>query len=596
MSTTSRALVHFTLTAIAAVVVSMPASAQWATTTDAQGEYVRGRVLVAPRAGLAEPELAKVVGAHGGRARAIGGSGIYIVDLPAQASETAVMQQLGRNPHLKFAELDRRVPHSLAVNDPYIGSQWHTAKIAAPSAWDLSGGGGVVIAILDTGVDVTHPDLASRVVPGWNIYDNNADTADVHGHGTAVAGTAAATMNNGTGVAGVAGQAKIMPLRISDPTGYAYWSTIAQGINYAADNGARVASISYASLTQSSAVLSAAQYMRSKGGLVVVAAGNSGASENYTPTTYLIPVSATDGNDQMASFSSYGSFVAMSAPGSGIWTTNRGGGYGSWSGTSFSTPITAGTIALMLAAKPGISSSQVESLLYSTATDLGATGRDDYFGYGRVNADAAVRAAANATAGDSTPPTASISAPVAGSIASGLVAVNVNANDNVGVTKVELRVNGSVYATDTSSPYAFSWDSTKVANGTANLQAVAYDAAGNAGSSATTTVTVSNGTPTPGDTTPPIVAIVAPTNGVTVSGTVTVSANATDNIGVTKVEFWINNSLAATATSSPYSFSWNTRKLSGTQTIVAKAFDAAGNTASSNPYTVTVVAPTNGRK
>jgi len=107
---------------------------------------------------------------------------------------------------------------------------------------------------------------------------------------------------------------------------------------------------------------------------------------------------------------------------------------------------------------------------------------------------------------------------------------------------------------------------------------------------------VSNGTPTPVDTTPPIVAIVAPTNGVTVSGTVTVSANATDNIGVTKVEFWINNKLTATVNSAPYSFNWNTRKLSGTQTIVAKAFDSAGNTASSSPYAVTVVAPNNGRK
>jgi len=107
---------------------------------------------------------------------------------------------------------------------------------------------------------------------------------------------------------------------------------------------------------------------------------------------------------------------------------------------------------------------------------------------------------------------------------------------------------------------------------------------------------VSNGTPTPVDTTPPIVAVVSPSTGGTVSGTVTVSANATDNIGVTKVEFWINNKLTATVTTAPYSFNWNTRKLSGTQTIVAKAFDAAGNTASSTPYSVTVVAPTNGRK
>jgi len=584
------------MTAIAALLATMPASAQLATATDAQGEYVRGRVLVMPRAGLAQDELAKIVGAHGGKARSLGGSGLYLVDLPANASETAVAQQLARNPHLKFAELDRKAPLALASNDPYFGSEWHVAKMGVPSAWDLSQGSGVVVAILDTGVDGTHPDLSSRMVAGWNFYDNNSNTADVYGHGTAVAGTAAATTNNATGVAGIAGQAKIMPLRISDTSGVGYWSMIAQAINYAANNGARVASISYSNLLQSSSILSAAQYMKSKGGLVVIAAGNNGVNENLTPSTSVIPVSATDQNDQITSWSSYGSFVAVSAPGIGIWTTNRGGGYGSWWGTSFSTPATAGTIALMMAAKPGLTGSQVESLLYSTATDLGAGGRDIYYGYGRINADAAVRAAAGSATGDTTPPAASIGAPIAGSIVSGLVAVNVNASDNVGVTKVELRVNGTLVATDTGSPYAFSWDSTKVANGTVNLQAVAYDAAGNAGSSATTTVTVSNGTPTPMDTTPPIVAIVSPSNGGTVSGTVTVSANATDNIGVTKVEFWINNKLTTTVTSSPYSFNWNTRKLSGTQTIVAKAFDAAGNSASSGAYTALVVAPVNGKK
>jgi hypothetical protein len=506
--------------------------------------------------------------------------------LPSQASETAVAQQLARNPHLKFAELDRRVPLVLAVNDPYIGSQWHTPKISAPAAWDVTQGNGVVIAILDTGVDGSHPDLSSRMVSGWNFYDNNSNTSDVYGHGTATAGTAAATTNNGTGVAGVAGQARIMPIRISDTSGYGYYSMIAQGITYAADNGARVASISYAALPSSASVQSAAQYMKSKGGLVVVSAGNYGRDEGFAQTTNMIPVSATDGNDQITSWSSFGAFVAMSAPGAGIWTTARGGGYSAVNGTSFSAPITAGTVALIMAANSGLSGAQAEQVLFSTATDLGATGRDNYYGYGRVNADAAVRAAINATTspGDTTAPTASITAPLGGSIVSGLVAVNVNASDNVGVTKVELRVNGSVYATDTSSPFAFSWDSTRVANGTVNLQAVAYDAAGNAGASATTAVTVSNVTPTPADTTPPTVAIVSPSNGGTVSGTVTISASATDNIGVARVEFWVNNVLTATDTSAPYSFGWNTRKLSGSQTIVAKAFDAAGNSATSSRF------------
>jgi hypothetical protein len=457
-----------------------------------------------------------------------------------------------------------------------------------------------VIAIIDTGVDGTHPDLSSRMVPGWNFYDNNSNTADVQGHGTATAGTAAATLNNGTGVAGIAGQARIMPLRISDTSGTGYFSAIAQAITHAADNGARVASISYANLLQSSAVLSAAQYMKSKGGLVVIAAGNSGASESFTPSTNVITVSATDRNDVKTSWSSYGSFVSVAAPGLDIWTTNRGGGYGAWWGTSFATPATAGTLALMFAAKPSLSNAQAESLLYSTAVDLGAVGRDTYYGYGRVNAGAAVQAALNtsATPSDTTPPTASITAPAAGAVVSGLVAVNVSASDNVGVTKVELRVNGALSASDSTSPFAFSWDSTTAANGSATLQVVAYDAAGNAGASSTLAVTVSNAGPTTADTTPPIVSIVAPTNGGTVSGTVTVSAQATDNIAVARVEFWINGVLKATDTSAPYSMNWNTKGLSGTQTIVARAFDAAGNSASSTPYSayVSSTSPGKGKK
>src|SRR6185369_1486867 len=151
-----------------------------------------------------------------------------------------------------------------------------------------------------------------------------------------------------------------------------------------------------------------------------------------------------------------------------------GGGYSTAWGTSFSSPIVAATVALMMSANPKLSSTQIESLLYSTATDLGAPGRDIYYGYGRVNAAAAVQAALGATTTvDTQPPTASISAPGSSVTVSGLVPVSVSANDNVGVTKVELRVNGWAVATDTMAPYGFSWDSTTVANGMATLSAVA---------------------------------------------------------------------------------------------------------------------------
>ncbi len=185
--------------------------------------------------------------------------------------------------------------------------------------------------------------------------------------------------------------------------------------------------------------------------------------------------------------------MTLAAPGAGIWTTSRGGSYGTWNGTSFSAPVAAGVGALVMAANPALTNQAVENLLYSTATDLGAAGRDTNFGYGRVNAAAAVAAAVpKVPVADTTAPSAAIASPGAGTTVSGLVAVNVNAADNVGVQRVELKVNGTVVGSDTGAPYQFSWDSAGVPNGVANLVAVAYDAAGNAGTSASVGLSVAN--------------------------------------------------------------------------------------------------------
>ena len=336
---------------VAAMAAASPLNSIAAEAASAEpGSFAKGRVLVMPRPGLSEAELAKIVGVHGGKARKITSFGLYVVDLPVNASEQAVASLLARNPHLKFAELDQKIPATLTPNDPYLGSEWHAAKIGAPTAWDSSSGAGVTIAILDTGVDGTHPDLTAQMVPGWNFYSNNSNTSDSHGHGSWVSGTAAATSGNGVGVAAIAGKANIMPIVVANSTATAYSSTISQGISYAIDHGARVANISYANLLTSSSIISAAQYMRSKNGLVVVAAGNCGCNPNQTPSTAMISVSATDTNDQFASFSSYGGYVAVSAPGSGIYTTTIGGGYSTGTGTSFSSPIVAATVALNEAA------------------------------------------------------------------------------------------------------------------------------------------------------------------------------------------------------------------------------------------------------
>jgi subtilisin family serine protease len=553
------------------------------------GGYARHRILVEARPGLSDAALDRILKEHGGKKRKIGQSRLHVVDLPANASEVAVVAKLQRRPELKFAELDRVVPAAMAVNDPYAGSEWHLTKIGAQTAWDSSMGRGVTIAVLDSGVNVNHPDLKDHLVPGYNVYDGNTDLTDVCGHGTAVAGTAAATGNNATGVAGVAGAASVMPLRIaySDSTGcHAYFSTIASGITYAADHGGRIANISYVGIAGSSSVLSAARYMNSKGGLVFVSAGNNNIDENVTPDPSLVVVSATDANDAKASFSSWGSFVTISAPGTYIWTTNNSLGYSQWNGTSFAAPVTAGVAALMMAARPDLSGDQIQSLLYSTTVDLGAAGRDPVFGYGRVNADAALRATmAYQSPVDTTAPVAAIAAPLANSSVSGLVGVTVNASDNVGVARVDLKVNGTVIATDTSAPYAFSWDSTGTANGMANVVAVAYDAAGNAGTSATVAVNVANQVTTLAkDTTPPSVVISNPVAG-TVTGNVAVSINASDDSGAPGITtvLSIDGQTKAQGTGGVLGYNWNTRKVrAGQHTLTATSRDAAGNTSTTS--------------
>lgn len=595
--TARNAAVRPLVLALGAALATIVGSAGAADFSDGVNQYARGRILVEARAGLAGDDLEKILKVHGGKRRKIGQSNLNVVELPVGASEAQVVEQLRRNPALKHVELDRRVKSTMAVTDPYIGSEWHIPKIGASSAWDTTQGAGVTIAILDSGVDGAHPDLAPNMVAGYNMYSNNTDTADVCGHGTAVAGSAAARTNNGVGVAGVAGQAKIMPIRVAyydSASGgcYAYTSTIANGITWAADHGARIANVSYGPLAGSATIQSAANYMKSKGGLVFVSAGNNGVDENITPSTSLIAISATDSNDNKASWSSYGSFVSLASPGAGIWTTSKGGIYQGWNGTSFASPVAAGVAALMMAANPALDGAKIEQALFSTAVDLGAAGRDPYFGYGRVNAAAAVNAVkVTAPVADTQAPTSAITSPAASSSVSGIVTVNVAASDNVGVDHVELKANGTVIGTDISSPFSFSWNTANAANGMATLVATAFDAAGNATASAPVSVNVANVTPPPAkDTTPPVVKIDNPAAG-TVSGQVSVAVSASDNSGAAGISesLYIDNKLVATGKGGALAYNWRTRQYArGAHTVTAVAKDAAGNSATTS-VTVNVV-------
>ena len=554
--------------------------------TPSAADWVKGQLLVMPRAGLPPKALENLLAPHGAKSKQILEQiNVHIIELPAGVDEVKVMHALEKSPKLKFVELDMIVTPDLTVTDPNFSSSWALPKIGAPTAWDNANGDSTVIAILDTGVDSTHPDLAANIVPGWNMIDNNADTSDVHGHGTWVAGTAAAAANNNFGSAGVAWAAGIMPVRIADANAYGYFSTIGAGIRWAADNGAKIVNNSFNGVAGSFTIRSAAEYLRSKGGVLVVSAGNSGSLLNHAPSDSILVASATNSSDVRPSWSSYGPYVDIAAPGVSIFTTARGGGYSNVSGTSFSSPIVAATAALMLSANSNLTPTDVDNIIMSTALDIGTPGFDDFYGAGRVDAAAAVDAASATISIDNQAPSISITSPTGGEI-TGIVPVDVNYSDNVGVVSAELFVNGQKIITDNLSPFAFAWDTASLPDGEYTLTAYAFDAAGNQGTSANVSVTVNNSPVA--DTEAPNIAITSPTGG-EVAGTISVDVNYSDNVGVTKVELYLNGQRIMTDSNAPFAFSLDTTTLAdGTYTLTAHAFDEAGNKGTSNNVSVII--------
>lgn len=547
--------------------------------------FVPGRLLVKFKTGVGSEQRAAVLARH--KARFVGSIeqiGVKIVGLPENANEQAFLHAFGQHAEVEFAELDAAYPSGATANDPYFASQWHLTKIGAPAAWDTTtGSSGVIVAILDSGVDPAHSDLLPNLVAGWNFYSNNSDSSDVYGHGTAVAGTAVAATNNAAGVAAVAGGCRLMPIRVTDTSGMGYASMMASGLTWAADRGARVANMSFA-VTNSATVTSAAQYFQGKGGVVTVSAGNSSTFDATSDNPSVLTVSATGSSDTLASWSNTGNNVDLSAPGVGIYTTNRGGGYGSWSGTSFAAPMTAGVAALVISANPNLTAAQVQEVLKQSANDLGTAGWDASYGWGRINAQNAVALALTMSgpAPDTTAPTVSIASPANGAAVSGTVSITISASDNVGVASVSVSVDGGTLGTDVSAPYSFAWNSLNVVNGSHTITATALDAAGNA-AVASIQVTVNNVV----DNTAPSVSITSPAAGATVSGVVSVTVNAADNVGVTKVVLFVDGKQTSTSTTAPFTTRWDTKRAkAGNHTLVCKAYDAAGNIGTSAAVSV----------
>ena len=356
---------------------------------------------------------------------------LALLRLPAEARLQNAIQALKKLPFVKYAEPNRLVRLCFVPDDPLYNSsgtwgqsyqdQWGLYKLNAEAAWDTANGSGVVVAVVDTGCDINHPDLKDNIwtnpgeiagngidddgngyvddVHGWDFYDDDATIEDTNGHGTACASVICAVTNNAVGMAGLAYGAKIMPLRALP-----WVSDIVEAIYYAADNGARVISCSFGG-GYSEAEQDAIEYAVQKGCIVVASAGNDADNGDgiHYPSSFraTICVSATDVNDQRASFSNWGTAVDVAAPGCDVLCARASGtafgldvpGYPDYCrayGTSLSAPFVSAIAALLLSKDPSLTPYEVRTMIRASSTDLGSSGFDLYFGYGRVDAAAAL--------------------------------------------------------------------------------------------------------------------------------------------------------------------------------------------------------------
>jgi len=321
---------------------------------------------------------------------------VDVVAVPQRKGQGKAGEYSGQ-PRVLFAEQDFQIQAVEDPNDSYFKDwQWGLKKVQAPAAWDVTQGDpSVLIAVLDSGVDLSHPDLAAKLVASAN-FTSSPDVTDVCGHGTHVAGIAAADTNNSVGVAGLGYRSTILNVKVLADFCSGSYSWAAQGIVWAVDRGARVINMSFGSPSPSSTIEEAISYAWGKGAVVVAAAGNSGSTGPFYPAYYpsVIAVASTDPTDQLAPYSNRGDWVDVAAPGDSIWSTKMNKSYGYMSGTSMAAPHVAGLAALVFTRVSdtngnGLLNDEVRACIQDNADDIGVTG----IGSGRINAYRAVNCA-----------------------------------------------------------------------------------------------------------------------------------------------------------------------------------------------------------
>jgi len=278
----------------------------------------------------------------------------------------------------------------------YRQYQWNLPSIETEKGWGVGrGSDSVLVAVLDTGVQANHPDLKDKLVRGINIVTADEAPEDDVGHGTHVSGIIAASVNNGEGVAGLSWYNKIMPVKVLDSSGAGSTYSVAQGVIWATDHGAKVINMSLGNYAQADFLHDAVKYAFDHDVVLVAASGNDNTERPGYPAAYpeVFAVGATDKNAKRASFSNYGDYIDVAAPGDAIASTYPGSQYAALSGTSMASPHVAALAALIRSVNPELKNTEVMDIMRQTAYDLGTKGKDKYFGYGQIDIVKALHAA-----------------------------------------------------------------------------------------------------------------------------------------------------------------------------------------------------------
>ncbi len=364
--------------------------------------YVDDEALVSFTAGTAKARIKEIIDGYGLKLklkRYQEGIDVYLLTTPPGEVD-AVISYLGGYAEVAYAERNGKVGGGWTPGDPDYADptkSYGLRRIQAETAWETTkGDAATLVALVDSGLALTHPEFAGRVSPGWDFVNNDADPSDDNGHGTHVAGIIAAAMDNGEGSTGVAPGVTLMPVKALNAANAGTWANVAAGIVYAVDHGASVINLSLGGHVASITLHDAIAYAAAHDVVVVAGSGNLPDGEPFYPAAYpeVLAVSATDATDAWWTSSDYGDWVDVAAPGDAIWSTLWTSAapetYATKSGTSMATGFVSGLAALVRSARPELSALDVQVLIQQASDDKGEPGPDAFYGWGRINAGAAL--------------------------------------------------------------------------------------------------------------------------------------------------------------------------------------------------------------